>query len=133
MREELSNLLPVPRVEFDGEEYSLNYKGPDGIGKVRSFYGNVQSLIKSYAWIMQLGADGLREAAECAVLNNNYMMKKLSEVPGVTVQFAEGKRRLEQVRYSWGKLHEDTGRRQRGCDAADGRLRAAALLDGPSA
>ena len=109
VREELSNLLPVPRVEFDGEEYSLNYKGPDGIGKVRSFYGNVQSLIKSYAWIMQLGADGLREAAECAVLNNNYMMKKLSEVPGVTVQFAEGKRRLEQVRYSWGKLHEDTG------------------------
>jgi glycine dehydrogenase subunit 2 len=108
-REGLANLLPVPRVEFDGERYSLNYEGPDGIGKVRSFFGNAQSLIKSYAWIMQLGADGLREASECAVLNNNYMMKKLSEVPGVSVKFAEGKRRLEQVRYSWGKLHEDTG------------------------
>ena len=109
VREGLAELLPVPRIEFDGEKYLLNYDGPDGIGKVRSFYGNIQSLIKSYAWIMQLGSDGLREASECAVLNNNYMMKKLSEIPGITVQFAKGKRRLEQVRYSWGKLFEDTG------------------------
>ena len=107
--EELAKFLPVPRVEVDGDRYFLDYDAPEGIGKVRSFFGNPQSLLKSYAWIMQLGADGLREVAECAVLNNNYMLKKLSEVPGVTVKFAEGKRRLEQVRYSWAKLFEDTG------------------------
>ena len=105
----LARFLPVPRIEFDGERYYLDYDAPEGIGKVRAFFGNAQSLLKSYAWIMQLGADGLREVAECAVLNNNYMQKKLQEVPGVTVQFGEGKRRLEQVRYSWGKLYEDTG------------------------
>ena len=109
VREELEKFLPVPKIEFDGTKYSLNYEGSEGIGKVRSFYGNVQSLIKAYAWIMQLGADGLKEVAECSVLNNNYMMKKLSEVPGVSVEFAKGKRRLEQVRYSWDKLKKDTG------------------------
>ena len=37
------------------------------------------------------------------------MEKKLREIPGVVVWYAEGKRRLEQVRYSWEKLKEDTG------------------------
>jgi glycine dehydrogenase subunit 2 len=43
------------------------------------------------------------------VLNNNYMLKKLSEVPGVVIWYSEEKRRLEQVRYSWDKLNRDTG------------------------
>ena len=37
------------------------------------------------------------------------MLKKLSEIPGVVVPYAHGKRRLEQVRYSWEKLKQDTG------------------------
>ncbi len=43
------------------------------------------------------------------MLNNNYLEKKLREIPGVVVQYAEGKRRLEQIRYSWDKLKDDTG------------------------
>ena len=65
--------------------------------------------MRAYSWITHHGADGLREAAECSVLNNNYLEKKLREIPGVTVWYAEGKRRLDQVRYSWEKLYEDTG------------------------
>ena len=108
--DELKRYLPLPRVEFHGERYSLDYQGePESIGRVRSFLGNAQGVLKAYAWIMQLGADGLREVAECSVLNNNYMLKKLSEVPGVVIQYSEEKRRLEQVRYSWGKLNQDTG------------------------
>ena len=64
-------------------------------------FGNAPIVLRGYAWIMQLGADGLREVAECSVLNNNYLEKKLREIPGVVVQYAEGKRRLEQIRYSW--------------------------------
>ena len=108
--DELKRYLPLPRVEFDGERYRLDYQGePESIGRVRSFLGNAQGVLKAYAWIMQLGADGLREVAECSVLNNNYMLKKLSEVPGVVIQYSEEKRRLEQVRYSWDKLNRDTG------------------------
>jgi glycine dehydrogenase subunit 2 len=106
---ELEKFLPVPRVEFDGKKYSLDYDRPESIGRVRCFFGNAPLALKAYAWIMQHGADGLREVAEISVLNNNYMEKKIREIPGVVVKYAEGKRRLEQVRYSWEKMMEDTG------------------------
>lgn len=106
---DLAIFPPKPGVAYDGKKYYLDYDIDDSIGKVRSFFGNANSLLKAYSWIRSHGADGLREAAECAVLNSNYMEKKLREVPGVTVWYAEGKRRLEQVRYSWEKLYEDTG------------------------
>jgi glycine dehydrogenase subunit 2 len=107
----LVKFLPVPTVEYDSRDkkYFLDYDKPESIGKVRSFMGNTQSLVKSYAWIMQHGAEGLHETAVCSVLNNQYMMKKLSEIPGVVVRYAPGRRRLEQVRYSWEKLQKDTG------------------------
>jgi glycine dehydrogenase subunit 2 len=106
---ELGEYLPVPRVKFDGKKYYLDYKRPKSIGRVRCFFGNTPLALKAYAWIMQHGADGLKEAAEISVLNNNYMEKKIREIPGVVVKYAEGKRRLEQVRYSWEKLMEDVG------------------------
>jgi len=106
--EELSKYLPVPRVKFDGTKYYLDYDQPESIGRVKCFFGNVPLALKAYTWIMQHGADGLREVAEISVLNNNYMEKKIREIPGVVVKYAEGKRRLEQVRYSWEKLMEDT-------------------------
>ena len=58
---------------------------------------------------MSLGADGLRQVARIAVLNNNYLLSKMRNIKGVEVPFAPGKHRLEQVRYSWQKLSEDTG------------------------
>ncbi len=107
--EKLGKFLPIPRVEFDGQMYFLDYDAPESLGKVRSFLGTCPAFVRAYAWIMQHGSDGLREVAECSVLNNNYLEKKLREIPGVIVRYAEGKRRLEQVRYSWEKLYQDTG------------------------
>ncbi len=107
--ESLRKYLPVPRVEFDGSKYWLNYNCPDSIGRVRSFWGNAPIVLKAYMWIMQMGADGLKEASVISVLNNQYMHKYIRQIPGVVVYYAEGKRRLEQVRYSWEKLKEDTG------------------------
>jgi glycine dehydrogenase subunit 2 len=107
--QELKDFLPVPRVEHNGKEYYLDCDCPKSIGKTRTFLGNLHIVVRAYMWIMQLGADGIKEAAVCAVLNNQYMMKKVSEVRGVKIWYAEGKRRLEQVRYSWEKLTEDTG------------------------
>jgi len=106
---ELAKFLPVPVVEFDGSRYHLNYDRPESIGKVRSFYGVAPAVLKAYAWVMSLGAEGLKEVAEIAVLNNNYLLKKMLEIPGVSAPYAKGKRRIEQVRYSWEKLTKDTG------------------------
>ena len=56
-----------------------------------------------------MGADGLLEAAQVSVINNNYLSKLLMAIPGVTKHYAEGKTRLDQVRFSWEKLEQDTG------------------------
>jgi glycine dehydrogenase subunit 2 len=107
--EELARFLPVPVVGWDGNKYYLDYNRPDSIGKIRAFYGVAPVILKAYAWVMSLGADGLREVAEVAVLNNNYLLKKMLEIPGVSAPYAEGKPRKEQVRYSWQTLYEATG------------------------
>jgi glycine dehydrogenase subunit 2 len=106
---ELVRFLPRPTVEFDGSRYYLADDHPDSVGKIRPFYGVIPNLVRAYSWIMSLGAAGLREVAEIAVLNNNYLMKKVLEIQGASAPYAEGKRRIEQVRYSWEKLSADTG------------------------
>ena len=106
---ELAKFLPVPVIEFDGSKYRLNYDRPDSIGKVRAFSGVATVVLKAYAWVMSLGAEGLREVAEIAVLNNNYLLTKMLEIRGVSAPYAKGKRRIEQVRYSWEELSKDTG------------------------
>jgi len=119
--EELAEYLPVPVVAFDGVKYYLDYDRPKSIGKVRAFYGVAPVVLKSYAWVMSLGAKGLREVAEIAVLNNNYLLNKVLQIKGVSAPYAKGKRRIEQVRYSWEELREDTGVRSEeiGIRAAD--------------
>ncbi|MFB7208762.1 aminomethyl-transferring glycine dehydrogenase subunit GcvPB [Streptomyces sp. NPDC056255] len=109
--EELAPYLPRPTVEFDPETgtYRLDDDRPGSVGKMRPFYGVVPNLVRAYAWIMSLGAEGLRAAAETAVLNNNYLLHKVRQIPGVCVPYAAGRPRVEQVRYSWEKLHQDTG------------------------
>ncbi len=105
----LSRFLPIPVINSEDGRYYLDYDRPDSIGKIGPFYGNASVILKAYAWAMSLGAEGLREVAEIATLNNNYLLHKVLEIPGVEAPYAEGKRRIEQVRYSWQELAEETG------------------------
>jgi glycine dehydrogenase subunit 2 len=108
VKQELARFLPVPVVTLSGDKYHLDYDRPDSIGRVRDFYGNVQIVLRAYAWAMSLGADGLREVAEISMINNNYLEKKLLSIPGVTKPYKTNKR-LDQVRYSLEKLRKETG------------------------
>ncbi|PIE54748.1 MAG: glycine dehydrogenase (aminomethyl-transferring) [Dethiosulfovibrio peptidovorans] len=77
--EKLLPFLPTPLiVERDGS-YTLDDDRPDSIGKVRSFFGNFGVLVRAYAYIRTMGPKGLRAVSENAVLNANYLMKRLSE------------------------------------------------------
>jgi glycine dehydrogenase subunit 2 len=107
--EELISYLPVPTVEFDGDKYSLNYNLPHTIGKVRAFYGVFPAVLRAYSWVMSLGAEGLKEAANVAVLNNNYILEKIKKIKGASAPYARGRHRIEQVRYSWETLTKETG------------------------
>jgi len=101
--------LPVPLVEFDEEKYYFNYNVSNTIGKVRSFYGVVPAILKAYSWIMSLGNVGLKEVSQIAVLNNNYLLKRILEIRGASAPYAKGRHRIEQVRYSWEELYNETG------------------------
>jgi len=106
----LAKYLPVPVVKYDGSKYYLDYDRPESIGKIRKFYGVVAAVLRAYSWIMSIGADGLKEVSELSILNNNYLMKRLlTEVRGISAPYSEGNYRMEQVRYSWQKLKEETG------------------------
>ena len=118
---ELERFLPSPKVVLREGRYSIEDAGPDSIGKISAFMGTASIVLRAYAWTMNLGAAGLREVAEIAVLNNNYVMHELLKIPGLSAPYAPGKRRIEQVRYSWQKLSSDTGihAEQIGIRAAD--------------
>ncbi len=107
-RKELARFLPVPVVAYDGTRYHLDDDLPDSIGKVRAFMGNLPVVLRAYAWAMSLGAEGLKTVAETAVLNNAYLAHQLSQVRGLSIPYAEGKPRLQEVRYSWKNLETDT-------------------------
>jgi glycine dehydrogenase subunit 2 len=76
----LEPFLPVPRVVKEDSGYSLqDSRYPKSIGKVHSFHGNINVIIRAYTYVKSLGAKGLKEVAENAVLNANYVMNRLKE------------------------------------------------------
>ncbi|MET3291076.1 UNVERIFIED_CONTAM: glycine dehydrogenase subunit 2 [Brevibacillus sp. OAP136] len=105
---ELEEFLPGPVVAFDGERYFYKRDLKNSIGKVRSFYGVPPAVLRAYAWVRALGAEGLVEVAKIACLNNNYLYHKVLQIRGASAPFVNG-RRLEQVRYSWEQLKQETG------------------------
>ncbi|MEW9032966.1 MAG: aminomethyl-transferring glycine dehydrogenase subunit GcvPB, partial [Planifilum fimeticola] len=78
VKKELAPFLPVPVVEKGEEGFYLKEDLPHSIGRVKGFYGNFGILVRAYAYIRTMGPDGLRRVSENAVLNANYVMRKLA-------------------------------------------------------
>ena len=78
VKERLLPFLPDPHVEKQGDKY-VWAKSAKSIGKVHSFHGNFGVIVRAYAYILTMGAAGLRLTSEDAVLNANYCKKMLSE------------------------------------------------------
>jgi glycine dehydrogenase subunit 2 len=80
--------LPRPQVvrressNGAGPAFDLDYDRPQSIGRLRGFQGNFGVFVRSYAYILSLGGDGLTEASETAVLNANYLQARLKELAG---------------------------------------------------
>jgi glycine dehydrogenase subunit 2 len=105
----LIDYLPVPLIDFNGKNYSMDYNLSKSIGKVRGYYGVIPAVLRTYAWIMSLGSEGLKEVSQIAVLNNNYLLSKVLNLRGVSAPYAKDQHRIEQVRYSWEDLTNETG------------------------
>jgi glycine dehydrogenase subunit 2 len=82
--ERIEPFLPVPRiVQAEDGSFDLVGEQPDGsssIGRLRGFQGNYGCFVRSYAYICSLGAPGLKDASETAVLNANYLLARLREL-----------------------------------------------------
>jgi glycine dehydrogenase subunit 2 len=89
----LEPFLPTPVLvqNQDGTKH-WNYDRPQSVGRVRAFYGNTGMFIRALAYILANGPDGLRQTTEDAVLNANYIRKKLED--------------LYELPYKTGSMHE---------------------------
>ena len=79
VKKHLVQFLPVPVISKKEDEYFMDYDRPLSIGKVKFAYGNFGVLVRAYAYILSMGPDGLKEVAENAVLNANYVANKLKD------------------------------------------------------
>jgi glycine dehydrogenase subunit 2 len=75
--EKLAPYLPVPRVVKRGRKFTLDYDRPKSIGKIKMGYGNFGLDLRAYVFILAHGEEGLRHISRRAVLNSNYVAKRL--------------------------------------------------------
>ena len=108
----LEPFQPSPTVRFtpkDGDPsqgtYSLDYDRKKSIGRLRSFCGNFGMMVRAYAYIREMGPEGLAAATNLAVLNANYVRAKLGEMYPV----AFDQTCMHEVIVSDKKILKDTG------------------------
>jgi glycine dehydrogenase subunit 2 len=79
VKKELIPFLPKPIVTKRDGQFTLDYDRPESIGRVKPYYGNFGINVRAYTYIRSMGPDGLEAVTENAVLNANYMMRRLAE------------------------------------------------------
>jgi glycine dehydrogenase subunit 2 len=107
--------LPKPQVvrresgNGAGPSFALDHDRPKSIGRLRGFQGNYGVFVRSYAYILSLGSDGLQEASETAVLNANYLMARLAETAGEHLPAAYGRTCMHEFVLTGGPMKKALG------------------------
>jgi glycine dehydrogenase subunit 2 len=96
---------PSPTVRLTDGTYSLDYDRKKSIGRLRSFCGNFGMMVRAYAYIREMGPEGLAAATDLAVLNANYVRAKLGDMFPV----AFDQTCMHEVIVSDKKLQKETG------------------------
>jgi len=92
-----------------GPAFELDFDRPKSIGRLRGFQGNYGVFVRSYAYILSLGADGLQEASETAVLNANYLMARLAETAGEQLPAAYQRTCMHEFVLTGGPMKRNLG------------------------
>ncbi|MGA9227745.1 MAG: aminomethyl-transferring glycine dehydrogenase subunit GcvPB [Mesobacillus sp.] len=79
VKADLIPFLPKPIITKQDGQYKFDYDRPQSIGRVKPYYGNFGINVRAYTYIRTMGPDGLKAVTEYAVLNANYMMRRLAE------------------------------------------------------
>ncbi|MDQ0213847.1 glycine dehydrogenase subunit 2 [Oikeobacillus pervagus] len=78
VKAEIIPFLPKPLIVKKNEQFQLDYDRPQSIGRVKAYYGNFGINVRAYTYIRTMGPDGLKAVTENAVINANYMMRRLA-------------------------------------------------------
>jgi glycine dehydrogenase subunit 2 len=89
--------------------FDLDHDRPKSIGKLRGFQGNYGVFVRTYAYIRSLGAEGLQDASEVAVLNANYLLARLRERVGDRLPLAFGERCMHEFVISGAPMKRELG------------------------
>ncbi|WP_394217814.1 aminomethyl-transferring glycine dehydrogenase subunit GcvPB [Halobacillus trueperi] len=76
---EFAEYLPAPILTKENDLYVFDYDRPHSIGRVKPYYGNFGINVRAYTYIRTMGPEGLKKVSEYAVINANYMMRRLQE------------------------------------------------------
>ena len=87
VKKTLERFLPIPRIMKQNQEFAFSYDHKDSIGKIKEFYGNTGVLLRAYVYLQLMGANGLKEASEIAVLNANYLKEQILKEPLFTLPY----------------------------------------------
>ncbi len=79
VKKELASYLPKPMVIKDGDTFKYDNDIENSIGRAKPFYGNFGIYLRAYTYIRTMGAKGLKEVSEAAVLNANYIKARLKD------------------------------------------------------
>jgi glycine dehydrogenase subunit 2 len=77
VKKDLIPFLPKPVLVKENDVYRFEYNRPQSIGRVKPYYGNFGINVRAFTYIMTMGPDGLHQVSENAVLNANYIMRRL--------------------------------------------------------
>jgi glycine dehydrogenase subunit 2 len=102
--------LMNPRiVRDDTSGFDLVDASEKSIGRLRGFQGNYGTFVRAYAYIRTLGAEGLQDASETAVLNANYLLARLKELVGDALPLAFGERCMHEFVLSGAPMKRELG------------------------
>ncbi|MYL63136.1 aminotransferase class V-fold PLP-dependent enzyme [Bacillus hwajinpoensis] len=79
VKSDLIPYLPKPVLVKENDAYRFDYDRPQSIGRVKPYYGNFGINVRAYTYIRTMGPEGLKQVSENAVLNANYMMRRLQD------------------------------------------------------
>jgi glycine dehydrogenase subunit 2 len=89
--------------------FDLDDDRPKSIGKLRGFQGNYGVFVRTYAYIRSLGAEGLQDVSEVAVLNANYLLARLRERVGEHLPLAFGERCMHEFVLTGAPMKKELG------------------------
>lgn len=78
-KQALEPFQPRPVVMRQDDRFVVDSVRPQSVGRVRSFFGNFGVMVRAYTYIRELGAEGLKQATDMAVLNANYLAALLRD------------------------------------------------------